>query len=118
MVLSETTSQSYKVVLMGEGADEIFGGYTWYRLDRFLRPFANLPVQVRRILLLGSLMPRWKPLASQAFLAPKEMYLPRYAQLIGMLHPDIVKHAFSEEIGPTWKLRRAVRGVPWSRRAP
>ena len=103
---------------MGEGTDEIFGGYTWYRLDRFLRPFANLPVQVRRILLLGSLMPRWKPLASQAFLAPKEMYLPRYAQLIGMLHPDIVKHAFSEEIGPTWKLRRAVRGVPWSRRAP
>ena len=123
MVLSEATSQSHKVVLTGEGSDEIFGGYPWYRLDKLFRPLAKLPVQVRRILLLGSLIPRWKPLASQAFLAPGEMNLPRYAQLIGILHPDIAKHVFSDEMRaalevctePEEEIRGAAERHKWPR---
>jgi asparagine synthase (glutamine-hydrolysing) len=97
MILSEAASRSFKVVLTGEGSDEIFGGYPWYRLDKLFRPFAGLPLFVRRLLLLGSLLPRWKPLASQAFLAPAEMGLRRYAELLGMLHSDITQEVFSAE---------------------
>ncbi|MFH1964790.1 MAG: asparagine synthase (glutamine-hydrolyzing) [Acidobacteriota bacterium] len=49
-VLSRETGKDYKVVLTGEGSDEVFGGYTWYRIQKLLKPFLYLPVSFRRIL--------------------------------------------------------------------
>ncbi len=39
------------VALSGEGADEMFAGYTKYRLDRYLRLYQGLPARLRRTLL-------------------------------------------------------------------
>lgn len=40
----------FKVVMTGEGADELLGGYYWFDGDRRVRPFLRLPGVVRRLL--------------------------------------------------------------------
>ena len=83
MILSELSSSNVKVVLTGEGSDEIFGGYSWYWADRLLRPLANLPLWLRRRVASFPLSRRKWPGASQILLASREMNLSRYGYLIG-----------------------------------
>ncbi|MBN2550941.1 MAG: asparagine synthase (glutamine-hydrolyzing) [Anaerolineales bacterium] len=37
----------YKVVMTGEGSDELLGGYPWYQGDQRVRPFLRLPPSLR-----------------------------------------------------------------------
>ncbi|MFH1681729.1 MAG: asparagine synthase (glutamine-hydrolyzing) [Candidatus Eisenbacteria bacterium] len=97
MLLSEAASRRLKVVLTGEGADELLGGYHWYRFNKMLGPFSRLPLPIRRCL-LGPFIPRWKPWASQAFLAPRAMTLARYANLIGPTYPAIIDRLFTNDL--------------------
>ena len=46
--LSELTSKHVKVVLSGEGADEVFGGYPIYKLYKYIDLYKHLPVTLRR----------------------------------------------------------------------
>jgi len=45
--LSELASKHVTVVLSGEGADELFAGYEWYRKSNYLRLYETLPFSMR-----------------------------------------------------------------------
>ncbi len=47
--LSKMTRREVTVALSGEGADEIFGGYTTYLADRYARTLRLLPLWLRRM---------------------------------------------------------------------
>jgi asparagine synthase (glutamine-hydrolysing) len=95
LVLSELAGARVKVVLTGEGADELFGGYFWYALDRTLAPLGVLPQRVRSLAVGPRMRAQW-PWASRVLLAPHALGAPRWAAMIGppdgglaLLHPDL-----------------------------
>ncbi len=82
MLLAKLAAQEVKGVLTGEGSDEIFGGYPWYRVERLLQPFINLPLSVRQLIAsIPFLRKKWSR-SSRAFATHATMDLPRYTQII------------------------------------
>ena len=49
LILSRSTAQRVKVVLTGEGSDELLGGYPWFRMDRIARRVSGWPLFLRRL---------------------------------------------------------------------
>ncbi|WP_188453356.1 asparagine synthase (glutamine-hydrolyzing) [Virgibacillus oceani] len=47
--LSELASKHATVLLSGEGADEIFGGYAWYETSNTMRKYEKVPFFIRRV---------------------------------------------------------------------
>jgi asparagine synthase (glutamine-hydrolysing) len=84
LVLSERSARAYKVVLTGEGADEIFGGYPWFRTEKLLRPFGALPVALRRWVASKSFLSRrWPGACNILSGGGGPLTLDRYGAFIG-----------------------------------
>ena len=100
MLLSRAAAQRVKVVLTGEGSDELLGGYEFFRLDKILRPLTRLPPSFRKLAsaLAGSRHPR----ASQVAIAPSEVRMDRYLRLTGPMkryNSNILSREVIDRIG-------------------
>ena len=47
-LISQLTRQYVTVALNGDGADETFGGYDWYKMDRWVNRTTVLPLGIRK----------------------------------------------------------------------
>jgi asparagine synthase (glutamine-hydrolysing) len=112
LVLAEGAARRVKVVLTGEGADEILGGYRWYLLDRLLRPLGALPPLLRRAVALAPLGADRRGLVRRVLLGPRPMGVARYAHLVGPPGAERRHPVFSAEIRRQLGEAAAVDGPP------
>ncbi|MCX6251121.1 MAG: asparagine synthase (glutamine-hydrolyzing) [Bacteroidetes bacterium] len=112
MLLAKETAQRFKVVLTGEGADELFGGYPWYRIDKLARLFSRMPRWLKQCVLVGTIGPKVFPLESQAFYARRPITVESYADLISQHYPDCRDALWSENIAQELRTTDNMRQMP------
>ena len=78
-VLAKNASKKVKVLLNGDGADEVFAGYEQYKLYKILRQYNKLPLILRKTV-NGAITPLTKEpffIKLKSFLTTRKDYLPK-----------------------------------------
>jgi asparagine synthase (glutamine-hydrolysing) len=86
--------EGYKVVLTGEGADELLGGYDIYKEAKIRRFWAAEPDSRRRASLLGRLYPYMPNVQAQS---------PAYRQAFFRVRPEDLDNPFFSHL-PRWEM--------------
>ena len=97
LILSQASARGVKVVLTGEGADEILGGYDWFRSQKLLQSFRWLPRWMRRLALLPPVRRRW-PRASRLVSTPLPMAIERYRMILSPRSDDSLRPLWSADL--------------------
>ncbi|MBD3375257.1 asparagine synthase (glutamine-hydrolyzing) [candidate division KSB1 bacterium] len=103
LVLARASGTDYKVVLTGEGADEVFAGYPWYAAEKRLRYFNLFPLSIRRLVAQTPGLKQRFPGAAQILEGPAKMGYARFSRLIGPIHgypllPGLLSTRLREEM--------------------
>lgn len=96
--LAAASSKRFKVVLTGQGADEVLAGYEWYRAEKVLAPLALLPVFMRRLLVPTALARRIHPYLPSCRDLPSAMSPARFAGYAGSHIRRPVRAALTPEL--------------------
>lgn len=98
MVLSRLASKNVKVVLTGDGSDEVFGGYPWFRTEKLFRPLATLPLGIRRLIAqIPAVRKKWSR-GSRLMRLSNEMNITRYTQIVDSPSEEFSYHLLSDDI--------------------
>ncbi len=100
-ILAELSARHVKVVLSGEGSDELFGGYAWFRNHELLHFLTRLPPGIRSWLSRVPMVRQRWPRAARILNGPADLNLARYRQMIDTTNLGFDARLLSGELRET-----------------